>query len=87
MHDYLHELRVPDRILLGPGPSNVHPRVLQAMLTPMLGHLAPDRYSAVDDVRSLRRRFRERARRDSFSCAGYYACRCTGVGAQQIVQG
>ncbi len=27
------------RILMGPGPSNVHPRVLQAMGMPVIGHL------------------------------------------------
>ena len=42
MSDYLNELKLPNRILLGPGPSNVHPRVLQAMLSPMLGHLDPE---------------------------------------------
>ena len=29
------------RLLLGPGPSNVHPRVLNAMAQPLLGHLDP----------------------------------------------
>src|SRR5438093_12917006 len=29
------------RLLLGPGPSDVHPRVLTAMATPLLGHLDP----------------------------------------------
>lgn len=31
------DLNPPSRILLGPGPSNVHPRVLRAMATPMIG--------------------------------------------------
>ncbi|MFV0523416.1 MAG: pyridoxal-phosphate-dependent aminotransferase family protein [Acidimicrobiales bacterium] len=31
----------PDRILLGPGPSDVHPAVLEAMGRPLLGHLDP----------------------------------------------
>ena len=30
------------RLLCGPGPSNVHPKVLQAMQLPMNGHLDPD---------------------------------------------
>ncbi len=34
-------LQVPERILLGPGPSMVHPRVLRAMQQPVLGHLDP----------------------------------------------
>jgi alanine-glyoxylate transaminase/serine-glyoxylate transaminase/serine-pyruvate transaminase len=35
------ELTPPTRLLLGPGPSPVHPRVLKAMSTPLLGHLDP----------------------------------------------
>jgi alanine-glyoxylate transaminase/serine-glyoxylate transaminase/serine-pyruvate transaminase len=31
----------PRRILLGPGPSDVHPRVLDAMARPTIGHLDP----------------------------------------------
>lgn len=31
----------PVRILLGPGPSNVHPRVLRALGMPVIGHLDP----------------------------------------------
>src|SRR5215469_11322700 len=34
-------LNPPARLLCGPGPSNVHPRVLEAMQQPMLGHLDP----------------------------------------------
>ena len=55
MSDYLKELQLPNRILLGPGPSNVHPRVLQAMLTPMLGHLDPDLWPVLDQVRAMLR--------------------------------
>ena len=31
----------PPRILLGPGPSDIHPRVLAAMAAPTVGHLDP----------------------------------------------
>jgi alanine-glyoxylate transaminase/serine-glyoxylate transaminase/serine-pyruvate transaminase len=31
----------PSRLLLGPGPSMVHTRVLQAMAVPLIGHLDP----------------------------------------------
>ncbi|MBI3980320.1 MAG: alanine--glyoxylate aminotransferase family protein [Chloroflexi bacterium] len=37
----LPELTPPARTLLGPGPANVHPRVLQASIAPLLGHLDP----------------------------------------------
>ena len=30
-----------DRVLMGPGPSNVSARVLQAMSSPCIGHLDP----------------------------------------------
>lgn len=30
------------RLLCGPGPSNVHPKVLEALQKPLLGHLDPD---------------------------------------------
>lgn len=35
-------LTPPDRLLCGPGPSNVEPTVLEVMGRPMLGHLDPD---------------------------------------------
>ena len=34
-------LNPPTRILLGPGPSDVHPRVLAALAAPTVGHLDP----------------------------------------------
>ena len=33
------EIQTGGRILMGPGPSNVHPRVLRALSAPVLGHL------------------------------------------------
>jgi alanine-glyoxylate transaminase/serine-glyoxylate transaminase/serine-pyruvate transaminase len=41
MADPVGELTPPRRLLLGPGPSLVHDRVLRAMATPLLGHLDP----------------------------------------------
>ncbi|WP_122089288.1 pyridoxal-phosphate-dependent aminotransferase family protein [Halalkalicoccus subterraneus] len=35
----LGELVPPDRTLMGPGPSDVHPRVLRSMATPLVGYL------------------------------------------------
>ncbi len=40
-----------DRILLGPGPSTIAPRVLRAMGSPVLSHLDPDFVPLLDDVR------------------------------------
>ncbi len=47
---YLQEFQPPPRILLGPGPSTVHPRVLQAMTLPVLGHLDPLFFQVMDEV-------------------------------------
>lgn len=38
------------RVLLGPGPSNVHPRVFQAMINPILGYLDPVFLEAMDET-------------------------------------
>ena len=43
----------PQRILMGPGPSDVSPRVLQAMARPTLGHLDPLFVGMMDEVKSL----------------------------------
>jgi alanine-glyoxylate transaminase/serine-glyoxylate transaminase/serine-pyruvate transaminase len=51
---YQH-LNPPVRILLGPGPSNVHPRVQQAMAAPMVGHLDPYFVKIMDDTVELLR--------------------------------
>ena len=55
MPQYLEEFNPPARLLLGPGPSNVNPRVLQAMAAPLLGHLDPDFLRVMDDVRDMLR--------------------------------
>ncbi len=44
------ELNPPARLLLGPGPANVSPRVLRAMTAPLLGYLDPDFLKIMDDV-------------------------------------
>ncbi|HJU27725.1 MAG TPA: hypothetical protein VJ718_01060, partial [Candidatus Binataceae bacterium] len=49
------ELQPSARVLLGPGPSNVHPRVMKAMLSPMVGHLDPDFIRVMEDVKKLLR--------------------------------
>jgi alanine-glyoxylate transaminase/serine-glyoxylate transaminase/serine-pyruvate transaminase len=49
------ELKTSPRTLLGPGPSNVHPRVLRAMATPLVGHLDPEFLAIMDETRELLR--------------------------------
>ena len=46
----------PLRTLMGPGPSDVHPRVLAAMAQPTIGHLDPAFVDLMDDIKALLRR-------------------------------
>ncbi|HEX77214.1 MAG TPA: alanine--glyoxylate aminotransferase family protein [Dehalococcoidia bacterium] len=50
-----HHLNPPNRVLLGPGPSNVHPRVQGAMLAPLVGHLDPYFLTVMEDTMHLLR--------------------------------
>ena len=43
----------PQRILMGPGPSDVSPRVLEAMSRPTIGHLDPVFVSMMDEMKTL----------------------------------
>lgn len=43
---------IPERLLLGPGPSMIAPRVMRAMAAPVLSHLDPDLMALMDDVRA-----------------------------------
>lgn len=45
----------PKRILLGPGPANIHPLVFQAMGSPLIGHMDPSYFELMDDVQELLR--------------------------------
>ena len=45
----------PHRRLMGPGPSMVHPRVLQALSQPLLGHLDPVFLTLMNDIQALLR--------------------------------
>ena len=47
---YMNELQPSQKVLLGPGPSTVHPRVLQALSLPVMGHLDPAFFQVMDDV-------------------------------------
>lgn len=53
------EASTSGRLLLGPGPSMVHPRVYQAMSRPLYGHLDPEFLQVMDTMQErLRRVFR-----------------------------
>lgn len=44
-----------DRILMGPGPSDVHARTLQALAAPCIGHLDPKFLSIMNETQELLR--------------------------------
>jgi alanine-glyoxylate transaminase/serine-glyoxylate transaminase/serine-pyruvate transaminase len=55
------QLSPSPRVLLGPGPSDVHPRVLTAMATPLVGHLDPEFLVIMNESQDmLRQVFRTR---------------------------
>jgi alanine-glyoxylate transaminase/serine-glyoxylate transaminase/serine-pyruvate transaminase len=49
----LNSFNPPVRTLMGPGPSDVHPRVLAAMARPTIGHLDPKFVEMMDEVKTL----------------------------------
>ena len=49
------DLNTPERILLGPGPSMVPPRVLRAMSHPLVGHMDPKFIELMKGVQELLR--------------------------------
>jgi alanine-glyoxylate transaminase / serine-glyoxylate transaminase / serine-pyruvate transaminase len=52
-------LPTTERLLLGPGPSMISPRVMRALAAPVLGHLDPDLLATMDETREqLRRLYR-----------------------------
>jgi alanine-glyoxylate transaminase / serine-glyoxylate transaminase / serine-pyruvate transaminase len=63
----------PRRLLLGPGPSLVHPRVLQALATPLVGHLDPTFLKAMNDIQILLRRV--------FSTTNQFTIAVSGTGS------
>lgn len=60
----------PVRTLLGPGPSNVDPRVLQAMSKPLVGHLDPAFLQLMNGVMESLRYVFETANRITFPMSG-----------------
>ncbi len=47
------QITTEGRILMGPGPSGVHPRVLRALGSPVLGHLDPEFLGLMNRTKSL----------------------------------
>lgn len=43
-------MALTDRVLMGPGPSNVYPEVREALARPLLGHLDPEFLALLDET-------------------------------------
>lgn len=68
-----------ERLLLGPGPSLIAPRVMRAMSAPMLSHLDPQFLELMDDTRArLTRVFRAPEGSFAFAASG------TGTSAMEV---
>jgi len=51
--DKIQSFNPPVRTLMGPGPSDVHPRVTAAMARPTIGHLDPAFVGMMDEVKAM----------------------------------
>jgi (S)-ureidoglycine---glyoxylate transaminase len=70
LNETIAELNPPPRILMGPGPVGVDPRVLRAMSMPMLGQFDPAFTAYMNDTMELLRRLYRTANRWSFLVDG-----------------
>ncbi|MCI0487045.1 MAG: alanine--glyoxylate aminotransferase family protein [Blastocatellia bacterium] len=66
----MDDITAPARILMGPGPSPVDPRVLRAMAEPLLGHLDPMFLRMMDEIQDLLRYVFETANRLTIPVSG-----------------
>jgi alanine-glyoxylate transaminase/serine-glyoxylate transaminase/serine-pyruvate transaminase len=66
----LPTLNPPIRTLLGPGPSDIHPRVLAAMSRPTVGHLDPYYLQLMDNLQGALRELFRTANRMTFAVSG-----------------
>lgn len=49
----IQSFQPPQRTLMGPGPSDVHPNILQALARPTIGHLDPEFIRMMDELKVL----------------------------------
>ena len=61
---------LPVRTLMGPGPSEINPRVLQALAQPAIGHLDPAFVDLMDEVKDLLRYAFQTENRLTFPVSG-----------------
>jgi alanine-glyoxylate transaminase/serine-glyoxylate transaminase/serine-pyruvate transaminase len=68
--DIIGELNPPIRVLLGPGPSDMHPRVLAALAKPTVGHLDPYYLVLMDGMQQMLRSVLRTQNRMTFAVSG-----------------
>jgi alanine-glyoxylate transaminase/serine-glyoxylate transaminase/serine-pyruvate transaminase len=66
----INQLKPSHRLLLGPGPSDVEPRVLQAMATPLVGHLDPQFLEIMNETQDMLRQLFQTQNRLTFPVSG-----------------
>jgi len=64
------ELNPPIRVLMGPGPSDIHPRVLQALAKGTVGHLDPYYLKIMDEMQQMLRGVFRTQNRMTFAVSG-----------------
>jgi alanine-glyoxylate transaminase / serine-glyoxylate transaminase / serine-pyruvate transaminase len=52
----MQSFQPPHRVLMGPGPSDVSPRVLAALARPTIGHLDPEFQALMEDIKAALQR-------------------------------
>jgi alanine-glyoxylate transaminase/serine-glyoxylate transaminase/serine-pyruvate transaminase len=75
------ELDPPGRLLLGPGPSPVHPRVMRALAAPPLGHLDPALIEMLEETSGLLRGVFRTSNKTTLAVSG------TGMAGMEAVLG
>src|SRR3954471_2430747 len=70
MSEPIPDLNPPPRLLMGPGPINVDPRVLRAMSMPLLGQFDPVFTRYMNETMGLLRRLFETENRWAFLVNG-----------------
>uniref|UniRef100_A0A3Q2EBG5 Alanine--glyoxylate aminotransferase n=1 Tax=Cyprinodon variegatus TaxID=28743 RepID=A0A3Q2EBG5_CYPVA len=61
---------VPQRYMFGPGPSNVPPRILEAGANPVIGHMHPETFEIMSQIKSGIQYMFQTQNRTSFAVSG-----------------
>src|SRR5690242_17945019 len=62
--------QAPERLLMGPGPSNVAPSVLKALSNPVIGHLDPVFVQMMEEIKTMLRQVFHTANEMTFPVSG-----------------